>query len=59
MSQPEQRRILATAIPGPKSRKLQEQRNAELAGGLGTTMPVGSSSTLMGTTSSTSPPASR
>ena len=40
MSQPEQRRILATAIPGPQSLKLQEQRNAELAGGLGTTMPV-------------------
>ena len=40
MSQPEQRRILTTTIPGPKSRKLQEQRNTELAGGLGTTMPV-------------------
>ena len=40
MSQPEQRRILATAIPGPKSLKLQEQRDAEVAGGLGTTLPV-------------------
>jgi 4-aminobutyrate aminotransferase/(S)-3-amino-2-methylpropionate transaminase len=40
MSQPEQRRILATAIPGPKSQKLQEQRDAEVAGGLGVTMPV-------------------
>lgn len=37
--QPEQRRILATDIPGPKSLKLQEQRGAELAVGLGTTMP--------------------
>ena len=40
MSQPDQRRILATAIPGPQSLKLQEQRGAELASGLGTTMPV-------------------
>ncbi|MEV7429628.1 4-aminobutyrate--2-oxoglutarate transaminase [Nocardioides sp. NPDC092400] len=40
MSQPEQRRIVATAIPGPASTALQEQRSAELAGGLGTTMPV-------------------
>lgn len=38
--QPEQRRIVATDIPGPKSLKLQEQRGAELAAGLGTTMPV-------------------
>ena len=40
MSMPEQRRVLATTIPGPKSQKLQEQRRAELANGLGTTMPV-------------------
>lgn len=40
MSQPEQRRILATAVPGPKSLKLQEQRDVELAGGFGTTLPV-------------------
>lgn len=40
MSQPDQRRILATAIPGPKSVKLQEQRAAELSDGLGVTMPV-------------------
>ncbi|GAB4005408.1 4-aminobutyrate--2-oxoglutarate transaminase [Nocardioides ultimimeridianus] len=40
MSLPEQRRILATAIPGPASQKLQEQRRTELANGLGTTMPV-------------------
>lgn len=38
--QPEQRRIIATAIPGPKSLKLQEQRGAEVASGLGTTMPI-------------------
>ncbi len=40
MLQPEQRRILATSIPGPKSQKLQAQRVAELSGGLGITMPV-------------------
>ena len=40
MSQPEQRRILATSIPGPKSQKLQVQRVAELSSGLGVTMPV-------------------
>ena len=40
MSQPEQRRILATSIPGPKSQKLQVQRAAELSSGLGVTMPV-------------------
>ena len=40
MSQLEQRRVIATAIPGPRSLKLQEERNAELANGLGTTMPV-------------------
>lgn len=37
---PEQRRILATAIPGPLSLERQAQRKAELANGLGTTMPV-------------------
>jgi hypothetical protein len=37
MFQPEQRRILATSIPGPKSQKLQTQRAAELSGGLGIT----------------------
>jgi 4-aminobutyrate aminotransferase/(S)-3-amino-2-methylpropionate transaminase len=40
MSQPEQRRILATEIPGPKSQKLQAQRNAELSAGLGNVLPV-------------------
>ena len=40
MSQPEQRRILATSIPGPKSQKLQVRRVAELSSGLGVTMPV-------------------
>lgn len=38
--QPEQRRILATAIPGPKSLRLQAQRGSELATGLGMTMPI-------------------
>jgi 4-aminobutyrate aminotransferase/(S)-3-amino-2-methylpropionate transaminase len=36
----EQGRILRTAIPGPKSVKLQQQRTAELASGLGVTLPV-------------------
>lgn len=40
MSLPEQRRILATAIPGPRSLELQVRRQGELANGLGTTMPV-------------------
>ncbi|WGX95052.1 4-aminobutyrate--2-oxoglutarate transaminase [Nocardioides sp. L-11A] len=37
---PEQRRILATALPGPRSVERQARRAAELAHGLGTTMPV-------------------
>ncbi|MCR3721941.1 MULTISPECIES: 4-aminobutyrate--2-oxoglutarate transaminase [Prauserella salsuginis group] len=40
MPQPEQRRILATAIPGPKSLKLHEHRGGEVAGGLGSVLPV-------------------
>src|SRR4029450_10626107 len=40
MSQPEQRRILATSIPGPMSQKLQVQRAAEVSSGLGVAMPV-------------------
>ncbi|MFF6983735.1 4-aminobutyrate--2-oxoglutarate transaminase [Streptomyces sp. NPDC008343] len=40
MSQPEQRRIVNTPIPGPRSRKLQKQRTAELATGLGMALPV-------------------
>src|SRR4051794_18081104 len=40
MPQPEQRRNLKTAIPGPKSVKLQDQRNAEVARGFGVTVPV-------------------
>jgi 4-aminobutyrate aminotransferase / (S)-3-amino-2-methylpropionate transaminase / 5-aminovalerate transaminase len=40
MSQPEQRRILATSIPGPISQKLQVQRAAEVSSGLGVAMPV-------------------
>ena len=35
MSQLEQRRILATSIPGPKSQKLQVQRASELSSGVG------------------------
>ena len=38
--QPEQRRVVATAIPGPKSIKLQQQRGSELADGLGNAMPI-------------------
>ncbi|GAA3475920.1 4-aminobutyrate--2-oxoglutarate transaminase [Streptomyces yanii] len=40
MTMPEQRRILATAIPGPLSLERHATRKAELANGLGTTMPV-------------------
>jgi 4-aminobutyrate aminotransferase / (S)-3-amino-2-methylpropionate transaminase / 5-aminovalerate transaminase len=40
MSPPEQRRILKTAVPGPRSLKLHEQRTAEVAAGLGVTLPV-------------------
>ncbi|WPB90728.1 4-aminobutyrate--2-oxoglutarate transaminase [Streptomyces malaysiensis] len=40
MCQPDQNRRLVTEIPGPKSRKLQQRRGAELADGLGLTMPV-------------------
>src|SRR5512132_4360830 len=40
MSQPVQRRILATSIPGPMSQKLQVQRAAEVSSGLGVAMPV-------------------
>ena len=40
MSQPPQRRRVVTAIPGPRSLELQEQRDAEVASGLGRTMPV-------------------
>jgi 4-aminobutyrate aminotransferase/(S)-3-amino-2-methylpropionate transaminase len=40
MAQVEQRRVLRTDIPGPKSVKLQEQRTAEVAAGLGVTLPV-------------------
>ena len=40
MSQPEQRRILATSIPGPISQKLQMQREAEVSSGVGVAMPV-------------------
>lgn len=40
MPQPEQRRLLRTSIPGPRSLELHERRTAELADGLGTTLPV-------------------
>ena len=40
MNQPEQRRIVTTTIPGPVSQKLHEQRQAEVAGGFGITLPV-------------------
>jgi hypothetical protein len=40
MAQPDQRRILKTAVPGPKYFELHEQRTAEVATGLGVTLPV-------------------
>ena len=40
MPQPDQRRILKTDIPGPRSAELQEQRTQELAVGLGSALPV-------------------
>lgn len=40
MSQPEQRRIVRTPIPGPRSRELQARREREIARGLGVALPV-------------------
>jgi 4-aminobutyrate aminotransferase/(S)-3-amino-2-methylpropionate transaminase len=40
MATPEQRRIVRTPIPGPKSRELHARRERELARGLGVTLPV-------------------
>ncbi len=40
MSQPEQRRILTTAIPGPRSQELHARRQQEVAGGFGIAVPV-------------------
>jgi 4-aminobutyrate aminotransferase / (S)-3-amino-2-methylpropionate transaminase / 5-aminovalerate transaminase len=40
MTQIEQRRIVVTSIPGPRSIELQERRNAELAVGVSTSLPV-------------------
>ncbi|MGH1565340.1 4-aminobutyrate--2-oxoglutarate transaminase [Mumia sp. DW29H23] len=40
MSLPAQQRILATAVPGPKSTKLHQQRTEEVAAGFGITLPV-------------------
>ena len=37
---PEQRRLLSTAVPGPRSRALMARKTAAVAAGLGTTMPV-------------------
>lgn len=37
---PEQRRMLATTIPGPRSLELQARRERELSQGLGSTLPV-------------------
>ena len=34
--QPEQRRILVTELPGPRSRELQQRRDGSLPPGLGT-----------------------
>ncbi len=36
----EQRRILSTPIPGPRSKQLHARRSAEVAGGFGVTLPV-------------------
>nr|WP_267896154.1 4-aminobutyrate--2-oxoglutarate transaminase [Intrasporangium calvum] len=38
--QPEQRRILVTELPGPRSMALQQRRDRALPPGLGTTLPV-------------------
>ena len=40
MAQLEQRRILTTAIPGPRSVELMSRKRAAVASGVGTTMPV-------------------
>ena len=37
---PEQRRLLRTEIPGPRSRKLQEERSAAVSRGFGIALPV-------------------
>ena len=36
----EQRRNLVTAVPGPRSVELMARKNAAVARGIGTTMPV-------------------
>src|SRR3954471_15355643 len=36
----EQKRVLATAIPGPRSNELHARKNAAVASGVGTTLPV-------------------
>ena len=40
LDQPEQRRILKTAIPGPESLRRHQRRTDEVAGGLGVALPV-------------------
>ncbi|HEX3648744.1 MAG TPA: aminotransferase class III-fold pyridoxal phosphate-dependent enzyme, partial [Pseudonocardiaceae bacterium] len=40
MSMPEQRRIVRTPIPGPRSQRLQAVREREVARGLGVALPV-------------------
>lgn len=40
MAQPQQKRELVTAVPGPRSKELQERRDANLSTGLGQTLPV-------------------
>ncbi|MDT4910439.1 MAG: 4-aminobutyrate aminotransferase / (S)-3-amino-2-methylpropionate transaminase / 5-aminovalerate [Pseudonocardiales bacterium] len=36
----EQKRVLVTEIPGPRSRELHDRKNAAVAAGVGTTLPV-------------------
>src|SRR2546421_6745753 len=40
MTAVEQRRVLNTAIPGPKSEQLQQRKTSAVAAGVGTTLPV-------------------
>ena len=40
MSQPDQRRILKSSILGPRSIEFHEQRTREVAGGLGSILPI-------------------
>ena len=40
LEQPEQRRIVRTAVPGPRSSELQQRRTAAVPGGFGIVLPV-------------------